>query len=121
MERVFIQRSLLPSINRFKRNVRACLMEIGKSPDTHIYDLHPHSFDFCPPGEALGFIVSLMRFYAKLESDMDRQILITEVLERGRHYPFWHYGLIETPDYRQRVYALYEKLDQAFHIKEEAL
>lgn len=113
----FAPKNVIDSITRFKDKFRKTLMGIGKSPDAHVYDLNQESLWFVKSEKDRKFLFSVVRFYNDLSDDLDKKIFLTEVLERGRHYPFWHYGLLETPDYRQRLASIYKKLDAKFHLE----
>lgn len=121
MEKCFVPKPLIPYINQFKRRYRDCLMHLGKSPDTHLYELSMESFTFSKKGEDLYLIDNLIKFYNKLENDFMKNIFITEFLERGRHYPFWHYGLMETPMYRKCIAQVFRRCDEEFHLLEGSL
>ncbi len=116
----FAPKNVIDSIVIFRDKYRKSLMDVGKSPDCHIYDLNKESLWFVKSGKGRRFITSVITFYKELDDELDQKIFITEFLERGRHYPFWHYGVLETPMYRQRLATIYKKLDERFHLEVSA-
>ena len=79
-------------IEALRRRYRRCLLAVGKSPDYHIDELSLTWLLALRPSKERDFLVKMRKFYASLDF-INRIILVREVLEGGRHYPFWHYGI----------------------------
>ena len=117
MERYFIDRNCLTNIHSFRHRFRDSLRSLGQSPDLHIYEIDGETLYFSKHGPSLDFVISVIDFYNKLQSNLLKKIFVTEIIERGRHYPFWHYGVMETSLYKEQVAAVYDKFVHAFDLR----
>ena len=81
--------SFSPSL--LKKKYRACLLESGKSPDYHIYDLSYRFIQSIRKRSCRIFLLEIKRYYDGL-GKKDQSIFLREVLEAKRHYPFWFLG-----------------------------
>ena len=82
--------------NRLRRSFQA----LGKSLDTHIYDVTDDFLKRNRGKEEARFIKKTRDFYNSL-NHIDQMILLSEWLERGRIYPFWYYGMLNEANYRK--------------------
>ena len=73
-----------------RKRYRAYLLQIGKSPDYHVYDLRYDELLRLPPSHARSFLIKIRRFFDSLD-EKGKRILVAEVLEKHRVYPFWFY------------------------------
>ena len=117
MERCFTPRTCASGIRKFSKTYRAALMAIGKSPDVHIYDLNDRSLEFVKESSERNFITKVMYFYGTLGDDITKKIFVTEILEPGRHYSFWHFGVMETPTYKGKILEIYRKVNDMFQLE----
>jgi hypothetical protein len=67
---------------------RQALIEIGYSPDTHVYDLNKDLIEHKSHLMSARYVLDVIRFYESL-NEFDRAIYCCQVLEYGRHYNFW--------------------------------
>jgi len=94
---------------------RQSLIEVGYSPDAHIYDL---DYDFIAHKRETAstrYLFDAKNFYYSLP-EFERSIYLCQVLEYGRHFRFW--WLIYTADKAKylRAYAnVLRKMERAFH------
>lgn len=79
---------------------RQALVEIGFSPDAHVYDLE-RGFIERKSKKALAarFVLLVMDFYASL-SAIRKKVFLCDFLECGRHYRFWWLEFFDRRDYR---------------------
>ena len=114
MDKCFIAKSHVPNVYRFNARFRDCLLSLGKSPDMHVYEMDDASMRFVRMGEEYRFVMSVVTFYNGLDSILKKRIFLTEFVERGRHYPFWHYEMIDTGVYKEMVEEVYQEFHKAF-------
>ena len=76
------------SIEILRAAYRQALVEVGHSPDFHIYDLDSNFLVHKQNLASGRFLLKLYWFYL-LQDDLSRRIFVSEFLERGRHYRFW--------------------------------
>ena len=96
-----------PESKLVRSRFRNALLALGRSPDSHIYDLDQDFFDHRPKGEALSFIRKVRLFYECL-AETDRRLFLKECLEKDRHYRFWYLDQYEDKSF----YAAYSKMQQ---------
>lgn len=77
----------------FRKWFRRVLLEAGYSPDAHLYEICPLYLFLGRPDERRKKIIAARLFYESL-LPLEKEIFIFEILEKGRHYPFWNYGLL---------------------------
>ena len=87
---------------RVRNQYRSALLSVGKSPDYHIFDLSLDFLQNLKDSKAKRFLMNLRFFFIGL-GNKEKQIFVLDILEMGRHYPFWY---LET--YTRRAYE--EKL-----------
>ena len=73
-----------------RKRYRACLLEVGKSPDYHIYDLTLKELRGMRASDAKRFLLKLVAYYLNL-CDEEKALFVREILEKDRHYRFWFY------------------------------
>ena len=95
-----------------KRAMRASLIEVGKSPDCHVYDFD-EKFLEGHPSKASIYLRKLKKFYDGLDY-FKRRIFVSECLEVGRVYPFWYYGWMSPPCYRKERRSVIDAFKEAF-------
>ena len=117
MDKYFTPKTAVNGIKKFVQSYRQCLISIGKSPDCHIYEMDKEAFRFVKNGPSRRFLSSIIKFYNELDGEIDKKIFITEILEPGRHYRFWHYGVMESSLYRTRIQEIYGKLNTRFGLE----
>lgn len=87
---------------------RQALIDIGHSPDFHIYDLDREELVRKSHLTAGRYLLDLYDFYMSLDP-LDRAVFVSEVLERGRHYRFWWLSYFEPGEFLpalRNVYSL---------------
>jgi cobalamin biosynthesis Co2+ chelatase CbiK len=67
---------------------RQSLIEVGHSPDFHVYDLEKSLLEHKNDHAAGAFINKVHDFYFSLHG-MERKVFLCECLEHGRHYTYW--------------------------------
>lgn len=67
---------------------RQSLIEVGHSPDYHVYDLEKSFLEHKQDLPAGQFVKRVYDFYYSLRG-LERRIFLCECLEHGRHYPYW--------------------------------
>jgi hypothetical protein len=67
---------------------RQSLVEVGHSPDFHVYDLDRGTLERKRHLASARFLLQVMDFYDGLP-EFERKIFLCECLESGRHYAFW--------------------------------
>ena len=98
----------LPNAERMKRiraRYREALLSVGKSPDYHIYDLSPEFLNSLKDSKAKRFLVNLRRYFMDLAEE-DQRFFVMEVLEVGRHYPFWYLDGYTRRQYEKRLQTI---------------
>jgi hypothetical protein len=84
----FVHPNRKTSLEILRAAYRQALVEVGHSPDYHLYDLET-SFLARKQNLAAGrFLFKLYWYYLRL-NDLERRIFICDFLESGRHYAFW--------------------------------
>lgn len=101
-----------PACARLKKKVRKSFMEVGKSPDSHVYDIDER-FLAHNPSPASFFLRRLKGFYDGLDA-FKKRIFISECLEVGRIYPFWYYGWMSPSCYRKERKSVIEAFKETF-------
>ena len=78
---------------------RQCLINVGLSADTHVYDLprfRIRRYHATPSGI---YVLRVAAIYDHLP-EMEQRVFLTEFLEKGRHYPFWYLEVCEPMEYK---------------------
>ena len=101
-----------PVCAKLKHKVRRCLIEIGKSPDAHVYDFDEEFLE-SHPSPASAFLKAVKHFYDALDLTK-RRVFLSECLEVGRIYPFWYYGCMSDPIYRRERKSVIASFKEAF-------
>jgi hypothetical protein len=97
------------SIEILRAAYRQALVEVGHSPDFHIYDLDS-SFLVRKQNLAAGrFLLKLYWFYL-MQEDLARRIFVCDFLEKGRHYHFWWFDFCTTDQFCQTKSEVYRSL-----------
>ncbi|MBQ2494304.1 MAG: hypothetical protein II520_03610 [Bacilli bacterium] len=89
-----------------RKRYRKALLSMGLPSSFHIYE----SPRFCPGfGEGDFPDARLLRFLRRTYAELpayDRQVLLAEILEKGRYYPFWYEEWASKKEIRKRVDTL---------------
>jgi|LAHS01.1.fsa_nt_gb hypothetical protein len=94
----FIPESRDSSLEILRAAYRQALIEVGHSPDYHLYDL-ARDFLVRKQDYAAGrFLLSLYDFYHRQLDELEQMVFICDFLERGRHYRFWWFPYFEARD-----------------------
>lgn len=101
-----------PVCAKLKNKIRLSLMEVGKSPDAHVYDVDD-GFLEAHPSPASSFLKAVKLFYDKLDS-FKKRVFLSECIEVGRIYPFWYYGWMSDPIYRRERKSVIAAFKEAF-------
>ena len=101
-----------PSCALLRKRMRKSLLDVGKSPDAHVYDFDL-SFLKHHPSSSSRFLIKLWRFYDRLDS-LKKRILLSECLEVGRIYPFWYYGWMSDTRFRKERKQVISSFKEAF-------
>lgn len=78
----------LEHASEIRGKYRRALLEVGKSPDYHIYDLSYAFLADSHQAVAAKFLIKVKRFHDSLDV-ADQRIFVNEILEAKRHYAFW--------------------------------
>lgn len=65
------------------------MLDLGFSPDSHIYDFRGDRLLYAK-GTASNRLIHRALLLYDLLGDFDRRVFVCEFLESGRHYPFWY-------------------------------
>ena len=98
----------LPNAERMKKirvKYRQALLSVGKSPDYHIFDISPEFLDNLKDSKAKRFLMNLWRYFLNLKEE-DQRFFVMEVLEVGRHYPFWYLDVYTRRQYEKRLQTI---------------
>lgn len=117
MDRCFTPKNCAYGIRKFVSATRRSLIAVGKSPDCHVYELNRESLRFVKKGIHRRHLTAIISFYNALEDELSKRIFVTEILEPGRHYLFWHYGVVETPIYKNMIQQIYDKVNAKFKLE----
>ncbi len=79
---------------------RQALINIGFSPDTHIYDLPLDRIKKNHHSSSGKYVLRIAETYNSLEG-MEKDIFLMDFLEKGRHYRFWYLSLCNDRDYKK--------------------
>lgn len=97
-----------------KRRYRRSLLALGMSPDTHIFDLDYDWLCYKNTRES-RFLREVVDFYLEL-NEVESRIFVCQVLERGRHFPFWWLGFVRQEKEYLRLYGnTLRKIDEKFY------
>lgn len=94
-----------PVCHKIKDKVRRSLLELGHSPDAHIYNLNEFFLKEKQADPSARYLLKTKRFYDGLDA-FQKRVLLSECLEAGRIYPFWYYGWVSEPAYRKERKAV---------------
>ena len=93
---------------------RKALLELGRSPDSHIYELGEQDFYLSSMSvPSRRRLEEIAIFYASLPK-LEGEIFVNECLESGRHYRYWYLGGAGVRSYQRSKKNLFEKLREAF-------
>lgn len=92
---------------------RQSLVEVGHSADFHVYDLEQDLIERKGNLAAGRFLIMTKKFYESLEG-IKKKIFLCEVLERGRHYPYWYLPYADGKSFSRLSSSLYKTLSKAF-------
>lgn len=92
---------------------RRSLLKLGKSPDTHVYDLSSDFLSYARRCPERSFLIRVKLYYEDLNVQM-KQLFIAEVLEKGRNYPFWYLEQYRETVFRGKQRDIYERVYRDF-------
>lgn len=92
---------------------RQSLINLGYSPDAHVYDIINDYFRYEVGSASNRFVRKVKDFYDSLD-DFRRRIFLCEFLERGRHYPFWWLEFTTKKEYLNKLRDMKRRLNKAF-------
>ena len=108
---------MIPSENEnaatLRKAFRLALLELGKSPDYHIYDLTDDFLLGRKEGTSRRLLIRVKQIFDGLKPE-EQKYFNYECLERERHYRFWYLG-----DYHEKEWAkaradMEQKIQEAF-------
>jgi hypothetical protein len=106
----FLPSSRDSSLEILRAAYRQALIEVGHSPDYHLYDLD-RDFLVRKTNYAAGrFLLKLYDFYYGQLEDLEQRVFICDFLERGRHYRFWWFTYFEARDFVMTKNAVSDRL-----------
>ena len=93
---------------------RKALIELGQSPDCHIYELGSQDF-YLPSTSSKSYrlLEAIKAFYLSL-TDFEGHIFVNDILERGRHYRFWYLYGYNRKDYQRTKRRLLQRIVEDF-------
>ena len=89
-------------MEQIRKKYREALLRVGKSPDYHIFDISAEFLSGLRDSKAKRFLLSLRRYFFSLKEE-DRRIFVMDILENGRHYPFWYMEDFSRREYESRL------------------
>jgi|GEM_PF-1466864 len=92
---------------------RQALVEVGHSPDYHVYDLEKSFLVHKQDLTAGQFVQRVYDFYYSL-GDLERRVFLCECLEHGRHYPFWWLSMCDQKHYSRALHSVCRKTSSSF-------
>ena len=92
-------------IEDLRGKYRCALLSVGKSPDYHIFDLSSEFINGLKDSKAKRYLYVLKQYFASLPIQ-DQKIFVYDVLEAGRHYPFWYLENYTRRTYESRLRQL---------------
>ena len=98
----------ISSVKEIATLLRKAYLGVGKSPDTHLYDVNEYSLSFCPKGRELDFVRKSMIAYRKL-TEVEKRVFIFDLMEEGRHYRFWYMPYCSAGNHEKLVRRVAEK------------
>ena len=96
-----------------RKEFRLALLQAGKSPDYHVYDLTDEFLLSRGKSKPVKLLIKVKTFYDTLEPE-EQKFFVYEYLEPERHYRFWY-----MLDYRDKEWASFHaymerKVKEAF-------
>ena len=88
--------------------LRKAFLGVGKSPDTHIYDVNEYSLSFCPRCPENDCVRRSMVAFRKL-NELEKRVCIYDLMEEGRHYRFWFMPYYSAGSHEKLVRRVAEK------------
>ncbi len=101
-----------PECAKLRYKMRRSLIEVGKSPDSHVYDFD-EGFLARHRSKASIYLRRIKNFYDGLDA-FKKRIFLSECVEVGRIYPFWYYGWMSPHSYRRERKAVITAFKEAF-------
>lgn len=92
---------------------RQALIEVGYSPDYHIYNLDS-SFLFRHQEKASAKFLLMVRDFYRSLPDYEKRIFVCEYLEAGRHYPYWWLEYMDFRGFSKRSHDVLAKASKTF-------
>ena len=93
---------------------RRALLDLGRSPDVHIYELHDQDFYLSKTdSKSYRMLQCIAAFYRSLPAP-EGVIFINDCLENGRHYRYWYLDAFNPKGYLNCKRNLYRKMQEAF-------
>ena len=93
---------------------RQALIDLGCSPDSHVYDIDESCFCYRRGSASNLFLRRVKRMYDSLKG-LERKVFLCDYLEKGRHYPFWYLEFVSREDYEKSDRELRRRLSKAFN------
>ena len=81
-------RDFLSNGDAVRRLYRQSLLDLGFSPDTHIYDLPEEKILRAPQTASKLFLSLVLEIYSWL-NPYDKALFVNDCLEKGRHPNYW--------------------------------
>ncbi|HAS56640.1 MAG TPA: hypothetical protein DEF61_01825 [Firmicutes bacterium] len=92
---------------------RQCLINLGKSPDYHVYDLSEDFLNANKNKVEGSFLRKVKDYYLTLDC-LERIMFINDCLEKGRHYKFWYLNFYFVKDYSEKLKQCFASVAKAF-------
>lgn len=92
---------------------RQALVEIGYSPDRHVFDLDREYVGRCRGTAAGQFLENVIALYDSLPN-IERKLFLCDCLERGRHYVWWWYEWFDRKTYSRMSRLVQDKVRRRF-------
>ncbi len=92
---------------------RQSLVQVGMSPDTHVFDL---DYDYLSSKDSIQakFLMDVIDFYLEL-NELESKIFICQILEYGRYFPFWWMNyLFEEKEYKRLYLDTLKRVNSHF-------
>jgi len=92
---------------------RQSLVEVGHSADFHVYDLEQDLIERKRNLAAGKFLMIAKKYYESLEG-IKKKIFLCEILERGRHYPYWYLPYADSKSFSRLSSSVYKAASKVF-------
>lgn len=92
---------------------RQSLVQMGYSPDCHVYNLDAERLRRKKPAVAASLLLEVFEYYKSLKKN-EADIFQFEALEYGRHYKFWYLTYYDRTTFTRICNRVFESASKKF-------